>query len=51
MVPAQHLVVRGQAVTVELPTLDTRWVLVALCGSIVLFTLISLRTFRNRVVS
>ena len=51
MVPAQHLVVRGQVITVELPTLDTRWVLVALCGSIVLFTLISLRTFHNRVVS
>jgi ABC-2 type transport system permease protein len=51
MVPAQHLVVHGHAITVELPTLDTRWVLLALSGSIVLFTLISLRTFHNRVVS
>jgi len=51
MVPAQHLVVHGHLITVELPTLDTRWVLLALCSSIVLFTLVSLRTFHNRVVS
>jgi ABC-2 type transport system permease protein len=51
MVPAQQLVVGGHVITVTLPTLDTRWVLLALCGSILLFTLLGMRSFHNRVVS
>jgi ABC-2 type transport system permease protein len=51
MVPPQHLVENGHVITFTLATLDTRWVLVALCGSIVLFTLLSMRSFHNRVVS
>jgi ABC-2 type transport system permease protein len=52
MVPPQTVHgVHGQVFTVTLATLDTRWVLLALCGSIVLFTLIGMRTFYKRVVS
>jgi ABC-2 type transport system permease protein len=51
MVPPQQVLIHGQVVTVTLATLDTRWVLLALCGSIVLFTLLSMRSFHNRVVS
>jgi ABC-2 type transport system permease protein len=51
MVPPQQVLVQGQVITVTLATLDTRWVLLALCGSILLFTLISMRTFYKRVVS
>jgi ABC-2 type transport system permease protein len=51
MVPAQQIVVHGQVVTVTLATLDTRWVVVALCGSIVAFTVLGMRTFYRRVVS
>ncbi len=51
MVPPQTLVVAGHVVTYTLPTLGIGWVLLALCGSIVVFTLISMRSFHNRVVS
>ncbi|MGO8948910.1 MAG: ABC transporter permease [Ktedonobacterales bacterium] len=51
MVPAQKILVAGHVVTYTLPTLDTRWVLLALCGSIVFFTLLGLRNFHNRVIS
>jgi ABC-2 type transport system permease protein len=51
MVPPQQVLVQGHPITVTLATLDTRWVLLALCGSILLFTLISMRTFYKRVVS
>ena len=51
MVPPQTLVVAGHVVTYTLPTLGIGWVLLALCGSIVVFTLVSMRSFHNRVVS
>ncbi len=52
MVPPVSVVVHGHVVgTYTLPTLGTGWVLLALCGSILIFTLISIRTFHNRVVS
>jgi ABC-2 type transport system permease protein len=51
MVPPQQVLVHGQVITFTLATLDTRWVLLALCGSIALFTLLSMRSFRSRVVS
>jgi ABC-2 type transport system permease protein len=50
MVPPQQVLIHGHVFTVTLATLDTRWVLLALCGSIVLFTLLSMRSFHNRVV-
>jgi ABC-2 type transport system permease protein len=51
MVPPQQVLFHGHPITVTLATLDTRWVLLALGGSIVLFTFISMRTFHRRVVS
>jgi ABC-2 type transport system permease protein len=51
MVPPQQVLIHGHVITVTLATLDTRWVLLVLCGSIVLFTLLSMRSFHNRVVS
>jgi ABC-2 type transport system permease protein len=51
MVPSQQVLIHGHLVTVTLATLDTQWVLLALCGSIVIFTLLSMRSFHNRVVS
>jgi ABC-2 type transport system permease protein len=37
--------------SVQIPTLDTRWVLLALGGTIAVFFILGMRTFRNRVVS
>jgi len=51
MVPAEPEIVAGHVISYTLPTLDTRWVLLALCGSIALFTFLGMRSFHNRVVS
>lgn len=37
--------------TVTVPTLDMRWVLLALSGTIILFFLLGTRTFHRRVVN
>ncbi|MFI5271498.1 MAG: ABC transporter permease [Ktedonobacterales bacterium] len=48
MVPPFHL---APGVSVSLPTLDMRWVLLALLATIIIFYYLGVRTFRRRVVS
>ncbi len=51
MVPPENILVAGHVETYTLPTLGIGWVFLALCGSIVVFTLLSMRSFHNRVIS